>query len=154
MIFPFRLEPFSISVGATLGIILQTLIQHHLARRRNKEDRRDKEIAEAKNRFREAVLAELSIILLDRKYWPGGIDGFPLQAVPKLQTAVQAYRAYVRAKDLAPFDKAWENFVCFCNERTPDSNYAAAKMYPSMPGQDPAEFLREHINRILSFAKN
>lgn len=139
-----------ITVGIPFGVILQVLMQHYLARRRDKEHR----LAKAKNRFREAILAELSIFLLNWVYWPKGIDGFLLQAVPKLQAAVQVYRHCVKSKDLDAFDKAWKGFVSFCNQRTTDHNYTAAKMYPSMSGQDPAELIREHINRLLSFAKN
>lgn len=152
MIWPFRFEPLSISIGAAAGIALQIMIHHYLAGRRDEKAREARELHEAKSRFREAILAELSIFLLQRAYWPTGVADFLLQAVPKLQPAVQAYRAYVRTEDPASFDKAWVGLVGFCNERIRDNDYATAKMYPSMRGKDSIEVLREHVNRLLSFA--
>jgi hypothetical protein len=128
------------------------VIQHYLARRRDKENRQANQFHQSKVRFRQAILAELSIILLERAYWPRDIAGFLLQAVPKLQFALQIYRPYIRGKELAAFDKAWEGFVTFCNQRIADYHYAAAKMYPEMPGENPAKILREHINQLLFFA--
>jgi hypothetical protein len=148
MIWPFRFEPLSISICAAIGVALQIAVHHYLAGRRRKENRR----AKAKDIFRESIVTELSITLLDWGHRPKGIDSFLLQAVPKLQSAVQTYRPYVNAKDLASFDKAWEGFVSFCNKHIPDNKYTTAKLYPMMPGEDPAEILREHINQLLSFA--
>ncbi|MGB1801141.1 MAG: hypothetical protein ACPHLK_09980 [Gammaproteobacteria bacterium] len=142
----------SFSLGTLLGIFLTSLVNHFLAKSRNKENRERHSRMEAGEKLNEAFASALIFlsphVIEDKDAYDVLNESFKAHA-----SAVMQFRRHLSESEKGDFDKAWYEY--YCHDGDKDAPFL--EQYSSHIGShesylENCSLAVKRINKILSYA--
>jgi hypothetical protein len=140
------------SLGALFGILVTAIINHLLAKSRDRENSKSHSRHLAGIRLHETFADALNALdphIADRE------DAYTVisRSFKEHSKAIKLFRLHLSGKEKQNFDRAWAEYYCFEDENIPfleqySSHIGSHELY-----LENCELARKRIERILSFAK-
>lgn len=142
----------SFSLGALFGILLTVILNHFLAKSRDKENSQSQARRVAGIQLQESFADALNAVdphIADEE------DAYAVlsRSFKDHSKAIRLFRPHLPEKEREEFDKAWKEYYCFEDEEIPfleqySSHIGSHELY-----LENCRLARERIERILSFAE-
>lgn len=141
----------SFSLGALFGILVTAIINHFLAKSRDRENSKSQARHLAGIRLQESFVDALNAVdphIADEE------DAYTVlsRSFKEHSRAIKLFRPHLTDKEKQDFDRAWAEYYCYEDENIPfleqySSHIGSRKLYLKN-----CELARKRIERILSFA--
>ena len=141
------------SLGAIVGFLVRSLIDHLLAKSRTEEDRRIKGFNDAATKFRSTIINELVGLYPIPIDWPRDVAGRLNATFPKIQAAVEEFKPFVPTGEVKAFNKAWLQYYTHCKHTLPEAENIATRIFEIEKSKQSREVFKYNVDLLLSFAK-